>query len=58
MRIILTSICLAWLGVKMQAPNWYFGLVVVSLLARAIDAYRYAKRNRVSRHKEMRLWKK
>lgn len=46
MRKMLTAICLIWIGVKLEASSWYFGLVALSLLVRAINAYRYATRRK------------
>lgn len=43
---MITSILFCWIGKKLDAPDWYYILVAISLCFRAFDAYRYATRER------------
>lgn len=43
---MITTFLLCWIGMKLNAPAWYYILAGIGFFVRTFDAYRYATRKR------------
>lgn len=43
---MITTFCLWWIGIKSDAPKWYFAVLIAGLCIRFANSVTDAKRNR------------
>jgi hypothetical protein len=36
---MLTNICLLWVGIKLNAPKWYYALLIIKVLITTLNSW-------------------
>ena len=55
---MITMFLLCWIGIRLNAPVWYYTLAGISFCVRTFDAYRYATRKNLGGGEENKKEKK
>ena len=48
---VITTICFWWVGVRMNAPIWYFVILIVGLAIRFVNSVRDVRKDREARER-------